>query len=63
MLCGGSGMDRSRIGEMDQMTEGAPCLYIFGSTWKEALRVMLYAFEGDLPVGETEACVKTAYGV
>lgn len=56
-------MDRSRIGEMDQMTEGAPCLYIFGSTWKEALRVMLYAFEGDLPVGETEACVKTAYGV
>ena len=36
---------------------------LFGSSWKEALRVMLYAFEGDLPASEIEAYVKMAYGV
>lgn len=36
---------------------------LFGSTWEEALRVMLYGFEEDLPASVIEAYVKAAYGV
>ena len=62
-IAGGEEDDDDDDAPMNRLKRLVRQARLFGLPCEEALRLMLYSFEGELPAGETEAYVKMAYGV